>query len=102
MYSDAIAGRHTQPFVALEEPARHLRVLVARPALIPAAVGEQRLARPHAGEYAGVQVVLARLGVAVARPLTRAAAAQRRPQSQSHRAGDRAVARREQRRGETR
>ena len=41
-----------------EEPRRQLRVLVDRPALVPAAVLVERRAAPHAREDAGVDVVL--------------------------------------------
>ena len=79
-----VGGSHPreadQPLAASQKTPRHLRVRVARPALIPAAVLEQRRACPDAAEHARVELELIGTVGIRATPLARPAAAQRRLQ----------------------
>src|SRR5205085_10617341 len=65
-----------EPRPAVEKARGHLRVLVDRPALVPAAGREQRRAAPHAAEHAGVELALLPHPL-LAAPLARPAAAER-------------------------
>ena len=101
-FARAVAGGHPrqadQTLAAGQKAPGHLGVLVARPALVPASVLEQRCPLPHAGEHPGVELVL-HVGAAagsgwVGLPFPRSTATQRRPQRQRHGARDRTLTRR--------